>query len=54
MIIERANNLKEKFNEYIKKKKIGRKNEKQKKTLSNINMLFTGRNEAVKFMENYN
>ena len=52
--VEEANNLQEYFNEYLKKIRKGNKSAEQKtKTLSNINILFNGRNDAIKFVEDY-
>ena len=51
--IEEARYKQEKFNRYLKKIKIGNKSEKQKKTLANINKLFNGRNDAIKFADDY-
>ena len=45
--------IKEDFNNYLKKIRRGDKTKEQEKTLSNINMLFNGRNDAIKFIEGY-
>ena len=51
--VERARVLQEDFNNNIKKLRKGNKNQEQKKTLANLDMLYNGRNEAIKFYEDY-
>ena len=46
--LEKAKNLQKDYNEYLNKIRQGDKNEKQKKTLANINVLFNARNNAIK------
>ena len=43
----------EDFSKYPKIMRRREKNKKQRKTLANINMLFNGRNEAIKFIRDY-
>ena len=52
-MLEEARHKQEDFNRYLKKIRIGNKSEKQKKTLANINKLFKGRNDAIKFVDDY-
>ena len=52
--VERARVLQEHFNNNIKKLRKGNKNQKKKKkALANLNILYNGRNEAIKFYEDY-
>ena len=51
--IAKAKKLQEDFNNYLNKIRRGIKTEEQEKTLANINMLFNGRNDAIKFIEGY-
>ena len=51
--MEEAKDLQEDFNNYLKTIRRGKTTDKQKKTLANINILFNGRNYAIKFIENY-
>ena len=51
--IEKAEKIQEDFNNYLKKIRRGDKTKEQEKTLSNINLLFNGRNDAIKFIEGY-
>ena len=48
--LEEAKNLQEDFNELLKKMLKGIKRAEQRKTSANINMLFNGRNDAIKFV----
>ena len=41
------------FYNYLNIIRIGNKNDNQKKVLANANILFNGRNSAIKFIENY-
>ena len=50
---EEAKNLQNDYEEYLNKIRKGDKNEEQKKTLANINILFNARNNATKFIEDY-
>ena len=43
----------EEFNRYLTKIRIGNKSQKQKKTLANINEPFNGRNDVIKFGDDY-
>ena len=38
---------------YLKKIKIGNKSEKKKKTSANAKKVFNGRNDSIKFVDNY-
>ena len=51
--LEEAKITQENFLEYSNVIRKGNKNVKQKKTLANINMLYNERNEAIKFIEDY-
>ena len=51
ILIEEAKIEQEELNEYLKEIRKKSKSPKQKKTLANMNMLFTGRNEAIKIIE---
>ena len=51
--LEQANASQEDFNEYLKLIQRGRKTEEQKNPLSNINRIFNGRNDSIKFVEEY-
>ena len=42
------------FRRYLKRIKTGNKSDKQKKTLANIKKFFDGRNDAIKFVGDYN
>ena len=41
------------FYKYLNIIRIGNKNDNQKKILANANILFNGRNSAIKFIEGY-
>ena len=45
--------LQEDFSINIKKLRKGNKTQEQRKTLANLNMLLNGRNEAIKFYNDY-
>ena len=51
--LEEAKNLQKDYNQYLNKIRNGNKNEEQKKTLANMNILFNARNSAIKFIEDY-
>ena len=51
--IERAKELQEDLDNNVKKLRKGSKTQEQKKTLANLNILFNGRGEAIKFYEDY-
>ena len=42
------------FRRYLKRIKTGNKSDEQKKTLANIKKFFDGRNDAIKFVGDYN
>ena len=48
-----AKDSQEDFNKYLKMIRKGNKTDRQKKTLSNIYILFNGRTDAIKFVEDY-
>ena len=51
MTIEQAKASQEDFNNYLKTIRRGNKTKEQGNTLANINRLFNGRNDAIKFIE---
>ena len=51
--IEQAKASQEHFNNYLKARRRGNKTKEQENTLANINRLFIGRNDAIKFIEDY-
>ena len=51
--LEKAKDLQENLNNSIKKLRKGNKTQEQRKTLVNLNMLFNGRNGAIKFYDDY-
>ena len=51
--MEGAKKLQKDFNHYLKKILGGNKTQEQIKTISNLNMLFNGRNDAINFIEGY-
>ena len=51
--LERATELQEDLNNNIKKIRKGNKTQEQKNILANPNMFFNGRNETIKFYEDY-
>ena len=51
--IEQAKASLEDFNNYLKTIRRGNKTKEQGNTLANINRLFNGRNDAIKFIEDY-
>ena len=51
--LEQAKASQEDFNEYLKLIRRGTKTEEQKNPLSNINRIFNGRNDSIKFVEEY-
>ena len=50
--LEEAKNLQQDYEEYLNKIRKGNKTE-QRKTLANISVIFNGRNNAIKFIENH-
>ena len=53
ILIEEARYKQKKFSRYLKRIRIGNNSEKDKKALANINKLFNGRNDAIKFVDDY-
>ena len=51
--IEQAKDSQEDFNTYLETIQRENKTEQQKKALLNINRLFNGRNDSIKFVEDY-
>ena len=51
--LERAKKLQEDLNNNLKKLQKGNKTQEQRKTLAILNILFNGRNEAIKFNDDY-
>ena len=51
--LERAKELQEDLNNNLKKLQKGNKTQEQRKTLAILNILFNGRNEAIKFNDDY-
>ena len=51
--MEEAKASQEDFNKYLKMIRKRNKTNQQRKTLSNINIFFNGRNYAIKFVEDY-
>ena len=51
--LEEAKNLQKDDNEYLNKIKRGNKNDEQKKTLANINIIFNATNNTIIFIEDY-
>ena len=51
--IEEAKESQEDFNKYLKKIRRGKNPKMQEVIFSNINRLFNGRNDAIKFIEGY-
>ena len=50
--LEEAKNLQQDYEEYLNKIRKGNKTE-QRKALANISVIFNGRNNAIKFIENH-
>ena len=53
MTIEQAKDSQEDFNNQLKTIRRGNKTKSQGNTLANINRLFNGKNDAIKFIEDY-
>ena len=51
--IKEAKDSQEDFIKYLKRIRRRNKTDPQRETLSNINMLFNGRNDSIKFVEDY-
>ena len=53
MSLEEAKTIQQYYLEYLNIIRKGKKNAEQKKTLANINILYSARNNAIKFIEDY-
>ena len=53
MSLEEAKNIQQYYLEYLNIIRKGNKNAEQRKTLANINILYSVRNNAIKFIEDY-
>ena len=53
ILVEKAKHKQEAIDGYLRKIRGRNKSEEQKKILDNINMLFKGRNNAIKFVDDY-
>ena len=53
MTLEEAKNYQKNYLDYLKTIRKGNKNVKQRETLANLNILYNTRNEATKFIEDY-
>ena len=53
MKLEEAKDLQDDFNVHLKKIQKAKKSADQKNTLANINMFLNGKNDAIKFVEDY-
>ena len=53
MSLEEAKIYQQNFLDYLNIIRKGNKNDEQRKTLANINILYNARNNAIKFIENY-
>ena len=51
--LEEAKNIQQYYLEYLNIIRKGNKNAEQKKTLANINIVYSARNNAIKFIEDY-
>ena len=51
--LEEAKNIQQYYLEYLNIIRKGNKNSEQRKTLANINILYSARNNAIKFIEDY-
>ena len=51
--LEEAKNIQQEYSKYLNTIRRGNKTAKQKKTLANINIHLNGRNNAIKFIEDY-
>ena len=51
--LEEAKNIQQDFANYLKYIRKANKNDDQRKTLANINVLFNARINAIKFIEDY-
>ena len=49
--LEEVKNLQQDYEKYLKEIRKGSKSAEQKKTLENINVLFSARNNAIKFVD---
>ena len=53
MSLEEAKTIQQYYLEYLNIIRKGNKNAEQRKTLANINILYSARNDAIKFIEDY-
>ena len=53
MSLEEGKNIQQDYENYLKYIRKGNKNDEQRKTLANINVLFNARNNAIKSIEDY-
>ena len=53
ILMNKAIEQQQNFYKYLNIIRIGNKNDNQKKVLANANILFNGRNSAIKFIEDY-
>ena len=53
MTLEKAKNYQKDYLSYLKNIRKGNKNVEQRQTLTNLNMLYNAREEAIKFIEDY-
>ena len=51
--MEKATEQQYNFPKYLNTIRIGNKNDNQKRTLANINMFYNGRDNAIRFIEDY-
>ena len=51
--LQEAKSTQQDYLEYLNTMRKGNKNDNQKRTLANINILFNVRNNAIKFIEDY-
>ena len=51
--LEEAKKLQQEYEKHLKEIRKGKKNDEQRKTLANINILFNARNNSIKFIEDY-
>ena len=53
VLLEEAKNIQQHYLEYLNIIRKGNKNAEQRKTLANINILYSARNNVIKFIEDY-
>ena len=51
--LEEARNIQQDYGNYVKYIRKGNKNDEQRKTLANIDVLFNATNNAIRFIEDY-